>query len=300
MSIGVCILTLNGAKHLQNCLPPLLDSPLNPRVLVVDSTSNDNSVEIAQSLGAETVIIPRKDFNHGLTREMARQHLGTDIVVMVTQDAYAKDNTVIGTLVEPILQKKASAAYARQLPHKGAGYFESFHRTYNYPAKSELRQMSDLNKLGRQLYFCSNSFAAYSNAALTSVGGFQKVLLGEDTLAVAKLLKQGYKVAYVAEAEVYHSHDYSLLQEFKRHYDTGYARKEFAHEFEGEEGDSPRGKAYAKELLRQLSQKAPQLLPYGCMVILSKWLGYHMGRWGHGMPLGWNRLFSAHKSYFQQ
>ncbi len=298
MSIGICVLTLNGAHHLHRCLPPLLASPLKPRLLVVDSSSTDGSEEMARKMGTETCCIPRSDFNHGLTREMARRMLSTDIVLMVTQDAYAADENVVETLAKPILEKKASAAYGRQLPHAGAGFFEAFHRHFNYPNESDLRRLQDLERIGRQIYFCSNSFAAYSNMALDEIGGFQKVLLGEDTVAVARLLKKGHTVAYVAEAEVYHSHNYTLLEEFKRHFDTGFARESFAHELAGSEGDSAKGKAYAKELMKKLAVEAPHLLPYGCLLLSAKWAGYKLGKWGHAMPSWWNRLFSGHKVFF--
>ena len=37
----------------------MLSSPLHPRVLVVNSSSNDGTVEEAEKLGAEVLVIPR-------------------------------------------------------------------------------------------------------------------------------------------------------------------------------------------------------------------------------------------------
>lgn len=37
----------------------------------------------------------------------------------------------------------------------------------------------------------------------------------------AKSVLNGYKVAYIAEAMVRHSHNYSLTEEFKRYFDIG-------------------------------------------------------------------------------
>ena len=83
-SIGVAIPTYRARAHLAHCLPPLRESPLRPRILVVDSSSGDGTVEEAERLGAETLVIPRNEFNHGATRELARRRLGTEIAVMVT------------------------------------------------------------------------------------------------------------------------------------------------------------------------------------------------------------------------
>lgn len=236
-SIGVAVITHKAKNHLPLCLPPLLQSSLKPRVLVVNSSSHDGTVETALELGAETLVIPRPDFNHGSTREKARKHLDTDIVVMITPDAYALDTHVLERLVKPIIEGKASISYARQIPHDGADFFESFHREFNYPSESHIRGIEEIGRYGVYTFFCSNSCAAYSNKALDEIGGFHSTLLGEDTVAVAKLLRKGHKIAYTAEAIVKHSHRYTLMQEFKRTFDTGLARAEYGHLLSG--GVSP-------------------------------------------------------------
>ncbi|MFA6916328.1 MAG: glycosyltransferase [Parachlamydiales bacterium] len=299
-TIGICVLTLNGEKHLHSCLTPLLKSDLKPRVLVIDSSSSDLSVSIAKSLGAETLVIPRHQFNHGTTREMGRKHLNTDIVVMVTQDAYACDEYVLGKLVQPLLEGNASASYARQLPHSGAEIFESFHRQYNYPPESELRTLKDLPKKGKKIYFFSNSFSCYLNSALDEIGGFEHLLLGEDTLAAARLLHQGHAIAYTADALVHHSHRYGLKEEFQRHFDTGYARYNFDKVIACTQSDNAQGKAYMQKLMQYAWQHSPQSLPYAVLLILTKWTGYTLGRWGHRMPPSYNRFFSAYKGFWQR
>lgn len=297
-TIGVAVLTLNGAAHLPRCLSPLLASPLKPRLLVVDSSSDDNTVAVAQGLGAETLVIPRSSFNHGATRELARRQLGTTIVVMVTQDAYAVDSGALGILVAPLLNGSAAVAYGRQLPHHGADLYETFHRHFNYPEESQHRSVEDLPHYGKQLFFCSNSFAAYHNSALDQIGGFPSVLFGEDTVAVASILRRGYSLAYVADAAVYHSHAYSLRQEFHRHFDIGYARRSQHQLLDCGESDSVRGRAYVKALLSLVWQKKPWCLPYGCLLVTTKWLGYKLGWYGRLFPLSLCRRLSSHRGFW--
>lgn len=278
MTVGVCIFTLNAEHHLPHCLPPLITSPLHPEVLIVDSSSNDNTVEIAKQFGVKTVIIPRAEFNHGTTREWARRQMKTDITVMVTQDAYACDNSVLNSLIQPILKNQAAAAYARQIPHENASFFESFHREFNYPPVSEIRSAQDIPRLGSLAFFCSNSFAAYNNSALDSIGGFQKVVFGEDSLAAAQLLLHSHSIAYVAEALVCHSHNYTLSQEFRRHVDIGKSRKEHQKIFGNIQSDQARGKTYARTLLSRLIKEAPHHIPYACLLLAAKWMGYQFGK----------------------
>ncbi len=277
-TIGVAVITYNARHQLPYCLPPLMQSKLNPRILVVNSSSTDGTVELARQFGVETLIVPRQEFNHGKTRELARKTLGTDFVVMITPDAYAKDADVLEKLLKPLLEKKASLAYARQIPHKGASFWESFPRQFNYPEKSQLRSIEDVKKHGVYTFFFSDSFGAYCNKALDEIGGFSPVLTGEDTVACAKLLLNGHKVAYVADAEVHHSHDYSLLQEFRRHFDTGYARETYKGLLSLGGGDSARGKIYVKTLFNQVLKERPQSIPYALLQTFAKWTGYQMGK----------------------
>lgn len=284
VTIGVAVITHCAKKHLPNCLPPLLNAPCKPKVLVVNSSSDDGTVELAEELGAITMVVPRTSFNHGYTREQARKFLGTDIVVMVTPDAYAVSCDTLEYLLEPLIEKRASIAYARQLPHDQAGFFEAFPRRFNYPEKSHIRGNEDRPIYGAYTYFCSNSFAAYSNAALDEIGGFSSVLLGEDTLAVSKLLQRGHRIAYVAEAEVKHSHGYSLKQEFQRHFDTGLARKSMRELDISALSDKKRGGEFLVHLIKEILAKKPHLLPYAIVQTMVKYLGYQMGRAFLGAP----------------
>lgn len=298
MNIGIAIITHRAKKHLRQCLPPLLSSPLKPRVLVVNSSSHDGTVELAKELGAETLVIPRRQFNHGLTREAARRFLKTDIVVMATPDAYASDNRLLENLVEPILAKKASISYARQIPHDGADFFEAFPRQFNYPDQSELRSIKEIDRYGVYTFFCSNTCAAYLNSALDEVGGFDPVLFGEDTIAVAKLLKRGHTIAYAADAIVKHSHRYSLKHEFKRHFDIGLARVQQQALLAEAGKDSKRGKQFVRKMITSLAKEKPHLLPYGCLHIGMKWLGYFTGRASLNAPLWWKKALSSQDFYW--
>lgn len=296
-TIGVVILTLNAEKHILKCLPPWLNSPLKPRVLVVDSSSSDTTVTIAKTLGAEILVIPKGEFNHGATREKARKHLGTDIVVMLTHDAYAVNPLVLNQIIQPIVQKQASAAYARQIPHPGAGLFEAFPREFNYPAESHIRSIEDMSTYGIYTFFCSNTCAAYSNKALDEIGGFPTVLLGEDTIVAARLLRNKQRIAYVAEAIVRHSHGYTLSQEFRRHFDIGLMRREFQELFACHETDDKRGNQYVKQLYKRLVSKHPHLLPYGVIHTFTKWIGYHLGHSSQKAPTWFKRILSSQKTH---
>jgi rhamnosyltransferase len=277
-TIGVVIPTLNAGRELEYCLYPLLKSLLKPRILVVDSSSTDGTPDIARNLGVEVLGIPRADFNHGLTREKARKFIDTDIIVMVTQDAIPINETMLDKLVEPIVKRDAVVSYGRQIPHHGAGFFEIFDRSFNYPAESHLRGLHDEDKYGVFTFYCSNSWSAWLNSALDEVGGFPFTFTLEDTIAAARLLKKGYQIAYVAEAVVRHSHNFLFSQEFSRYFSIGYVREAHKDLLFAKAKDEQRGFAYIKEMFRQLWPGKIVLLPSAIFHLSAKFLGYKLGR----------------------
>jgi rhamnosyltransferase len=224
-SIGVVVVTHEARQHLTRCLPPLFRSRLRPRVLVVNSSSGDGTVELARTLGAETLVVPRHTFNHGLMRELARRRLGTGIVVMLTPDAYPSHDDFLERLTAPLRHGLAAVAYGRQVARQGADLVERAGRAFNYPAESQLRSLADWDRHGSYTHFCSNACAAWSSTALDAIGGFKPTLVSEETIAVAELLARGERIAYVADAVVEHSHAHSLRDAFRRQFDIGYARR---------------------------------------------------------------------------
>jgi rhamnosyltransferase len=299
LSIGVAVITYKAKHLLPNCLPPLLASSLKPQVLVVNSSSNDGTVELAQQMGAETLVIKRDEFNHGATREFARKYLGTDIVVMITPDAYPTDDKMVERLVAPIQRGEASIAYARQIPHDGAKFFEAFPREYNYPAKSHIRSIKESGQYGVYTFFCSDSCAAWRNSALDEIGGFETVLSLEDGIATAKLLRRGHKIAYVAEAVVKHSHRYNLKQEFQRYFDTGYERSRQGNLFFMESTDEKRGVGFVYTMSKRILKEQPWMLPYGLVNAVVKYAGYWVGSHSRRLPPQWVRKLSGQDFYWE-
>lgn len=278
MKIAIVIPTKNAGADLALLLNKLHDQRLQPdEIKIFDSASEDETVPIARKYEVNIQSIKFGEFNHGATREMARKQTKADIVIFMTQDAVPVDEYLIERLVEPIINGTASFSYARQIPRRGADIFESFPRQFNYPAESQIRSIADAEKYGVYTFFTSDSCSAYLNSALDAIGGFRPTLTSEDYFAAARLLRNGHKVAYVAGAVVEHSHSYTLIEEFKRYFDTGYVRAEnpWVQSIVGQA--EKRGKEYFAALMQVLISRSPWLVPYAVVNTCVKLLGYRAG-----------------------
>jgi rhamnosyltransferase len=154
--------------------------------------------------------------------------------------------------------------------------------------------------MGLRVAFLSNSFAAYRLSALDAVGGFPSdVIFGEDMYVAARLIQAGYKIAYAAEAAVYHSHPYTLQQEFRRYFDMGvlHARESWIrNELGSAEGE---GLRFVKSELRYLSQHAFWRIPEALLRTLLKYLGFRLGLMEEHIPNRLKRRFGMNKGYFK-
>ncbi|BDU57295.1 rhamnosyltransferase [Limnohabitans sp. MORI2] len=271
------------------------------KVLIVDSDSTDGTNFSSLPDGWNCLRIAKCDFNHGNTRNWTLQllHDTAEIVVFMTQDALLVSPDTLKTLLDAFSDPEVACAYGRQLPHDNATPLAAHARNFNYPNTSRKISMVDQPQLGLKTCFFSNSFAAYRLADLQAVGGFPSdVILGEDMSAAARLLMAGKRVAYIAEACVQHSHNYTLMQEFRRYFDTGifHARSPWILKAFGEAGGE--GLRFVSSELNFLWRHAPGWIPNAMVRSIAKWLGYKLGRQDSHLPLKVKRWCSMHRGYW--
>ncbi len=299
--VAVCVPTLNAGSAWGRWLDAWSAQRVKPHTLAIDSESNDDTPLLAQAAGLRVQRIPRATFNHGGTRQMAVELLGeAEFIVFLTQDAILATPHAIGNLLAEFDDPAVGAVGGRQLPHLDAGPIAAHARHYNYPDSSCVRSAADIPALGIKTAFLSNSFAAYRKSALMAVGGFpDDVIFGEDMCVAARMLLSGWKLAYRADAAVHHSHDYSMLQEFRRYFDLGvmHAREDWLTRSLGRpEGEGAR---FVRSELLWLGRHAPQLIPSAALRTLLKLAGYRLGKAETALPIGLKRQLGMLRSYWQ-
>jgi len=298
---AVIIPTYNGMKSLPHCYEALKNNYDYSKVLIIDSESNDGSDKISAEAGFDLVRINKMDFDHGKTRQMAADLLRDyQILIYLTQDAVLCSPDSIQKLIAAFQEPSVGAAYGRQLPRNNATPIEAHARLFNYPDKSQTRTIADAPKYGIKTAFISNSFAAYRTQALFSVGGFpNKVIISEDMIVAARMLQKGWKIAYVADSCVYHSHKYSYWQEMRRYYDIGVLHRDqnwILREYGKPEGEGGR---YIRSEMAYLFKHAPQLIPSSLLRTFLKYLGYKLGNHYHLLPTFIRRSLSMNRGYWR-
>ena len=301
MKVSVIIPTRNGGKYLGRLFKTLKEQSVKPgQILVVDSSSNDDTTKICRDSGAELIKIEANEFDHGGTRNLAASRAIGDILVFMTQDALFKENRSLENLITPLENTTIAASYGKQIPKIDANPIEVFARSFNYPSVEVVKGIEDLPRLGIKTFFFSNACSAIKKIAYEEVGGFpEKTIMNEDMFLAVKLLMKGYKIAYQADAVVYHSHNYSLATQFKRYFDIGvfFNRNRWIRDSAKSEKE---GFKYLKEMLRFLvGNKEWNWIPYALLDTTVRFLGYRVGLSESSLPLSIKKKVSFNKGFWE-
>ena len=145
--------------------------------------------------------------------------------------------------------------------------------------------MADLKKMGIKTFFCSDVCAMWRRDIYFALGGFEyPAIFNEDMVLAGKMIEQGWKIVYAADAAVWHSHRYSPIRQLRRNFDLGVSQAQHAELF----GRYPS----EGEGIRMVKQCAGHLVRSGHVNELPaliadsacKYLGYRLGKQYRHLP----------------
>ena len=301
MTIEVIIPTYKPGKEFHEVLFRLSRQSAVPRRIHVINTEEkywDHSWEKEFPL-VEVTHISKEEFDHGRTRRAAVSECREDIFVLMTQDAVPCRKDLLSSLIAPLCRdERIGAVYARQKPKKGSSEIEKYTREYNYPAESHVRFSEDIDKYGIKTFYCSNVCAAYRKSSYAAAGGFpEKAIFNEDMIAARRILEAGYGIAYAADAEVYHSHDYSPAEQFHRNFDIGVSHADNPDTFGGIISEGEGIRLVRKTADHLLSSGRWYLLPELFVMSGCKYVGFLLGKNYRKLPGPVVRLCAMNKDY---
>lgn len=90
-SITAIILTFNEEKHIERCINSIKN--LIDQIVVVDSQSTDNTVELAKSLGAKVFTNPWKNYASQFNWALQHTKINTEWVWRIDADEYIEPLT---------------------------------------------------------------------------------------------------------------------------------------------------------------------------------------------------------------
>lgn len=307
--VTVLIPTWKPDRKLNELLLRLSKQTVRPsRVLLLNTVDGDEDDGLTESVDAfrdrfpvlSVFHVDRKDFDHGGTRHLGMTFADTELVLCMTQDALPRDTHLVEALVRCFKDPRVAAAYGRQLAVRGSSETERFTRSFNYPETSAVKSKDDLERLGIKTFFCSDVCAMWRRDIYFEMGGFERhTIFNEDMILAGKMIQAGYRIAYAADAQVWHSHSYSCVKQLKRNFDLGVSQADHPEVFKMASSTG--------EGIRLVRQTASWLLKSGHGWELPgliadsgcKYLGYSLGKRYKKLPHGMIMKLTDNKMYWE-
>lgn len=303
LTVDVIIPAYHADDKFHKLLQMLYQQTIRPNQVFILHTQDYPGQEqpLPEIEGSNITVIPieKKTFDHGGTRKYGASLSSADVIMFMTQDAIPADQNLIENLIEPYLDIDVAATYARQLPDENSDILERYTRVFNYPKNSRIKSIKDLDELGIKTFFCSDVCATYRNSVYRKMGGFvDRTIFNEDMIMAAAMIRSDYKVAYVAEARVFHSHKYTYHQQFTRNFDLGVSHKQYAEVFSGIKSEKEGIKLVINAIRYLAERRKYHLIPDLILDSGFKFLGYQLGKRYHMLPKKMVIQFSMNKSYW--
>ncbi|MYM55855.1 glycosyltransferase family 2 protein [Thalassovita mangrovi] len=209
MLASIVIRTLNEARHLDDLLVMIArqKTDFDVETVLIDSGSTDGTVEIAKKRGARVTYIDKAEFSFGRSLNRGCEFSDGDMLVLISGHCVPADENWLQNLCQPLIDGKASYSYGRQIGDDNSNYSERRIFAKYYPTDSQIPQKE---------FFCNNA----NSAILRSVWQeypFDEELTGLEDMELSKRIwLKGHKIAYVAEAPVFHHHEESWAQVRRR------------------------------------------------------------------------------------
>ena len=221
---SILILTKNEAKNCGAALQQVFRQRSAPsfEVVVVDSGSTDETLSIVSEFPVRLYQIPAHSFHHSATRNLAAGLARGRVLIFLAGDAVPADEHWLEALLEPFSDPQVGAAYGRQLPKAGSTRERAIVFDTIYGDRRVVKEASRRSELGYRYYLFSTVNAAIRADIWQRAGGFPEDLKVFEDLAIGKkILDGGWKIVYTPDATVFHSHNHSARDLFKRYFDLG-------------------------------------------------------------------------------
>ena len=300
--ISIVIPVKDGGEDLRRCLWGIARQRVDEEVevVVVDSASNDASAELAESMGARVHPIAAEEFNHGATRNLGVSLARGEVVVLTSQDAYAPEDDWLDRLTAPVRAGAVAGAYGRQLAHDGASAAEQYFLDFLYGPASREQAAAGPDELTMDATLFSNANAAMRTDVMRAYPFAENIIMSEDQEWSRRVLLDGERLAYVAEAVVRHSHPYSLRAAFKRFFDSGVSAEQAYMAAGAPAAEVLRRRAvdYARGELRWLWDGHRGAIPYAVLYEGVKFAGLQLGLRHEHLPAALKPHLSALPTYW--
>jgi rhamnosyltransferase len=228
--ISVILLVKNGLPFLPEVLDGIfrqsIDAPYE--VVAIDSGSTDGSIDTLSDYPVRLIRIPPTEFNHGETRNFAvrKSHSNSQYIIFLSQDACPANERWLHTLIQPLVNDELVAGvFSRHLPRPGTSPSLIRQLTTVWQSGGNERIVkemprSEVEYTANKFYYVyfSNTSSAIRRTVWEQIP-FRFLAFAEDADWADRVLHAGFRLVFEPSSTVLHSHDYSIIEQFRQNVD---------------------------------------------------------------------------------
>lgn len=230
--ISAVIRAYNEGAHLPALLEGFAQQTVQvDQLILVDSGSSDDTVEVARRHGVDDIVpIAKDDFSFGRALNYGFEVAEGDLVLIPSAHVRPVYDTWVEHMIAPLVaDERIGVSYGRQVGDERTKFSERQVMDRWFPRQS----------IKRQDHPFSNNANSCVRRTLWETYRYDEQLTGLEDLDFAKrIMGDGFYVSYVAEAPVVHVHEEDWPRLVNR-----YQREAIAHKRIFEEQEMPAGEA---------------------------------------------------------
>lgn len=196
-------------------------------IVVVDSGSQDSTLDVAAVYGARVFSIDPAGFNHGLTRNYGASQSTGDYILFMVQDAIPIGDYWLYDMVKVLEgDSQIAAVTCRQTPRSDADLFAcaslcNHNRALEFSGDGVVfasTKFKDLSPTEKRMMAGLNNVCSLIRKDVFDQFKFKDIQYAEDLDLGLRLRENGYKIAFLYWTGVIHSHNRTATYLLKRNY----------------------------------------------------------------------------------
>jgi glycosyltransferase involved in cell wall biosynthesis len=222
INISIIIRSKNEEKFIEFTLNSIRKQNLSHtfEIIVVDSGSQDRTLEIVRRYGARLIEIPEREFTYGRSLNLGAEEAKGDFIVNLSAHATPKSRQWLEKLIAPFDNKNVAGTYGRQISDGDVNPFEAYkNERFFGPERLEFNTKGGDSKRGTHF---SNSNSAVRKEIWERFMFNEEVGWAEDLMWQEEVLNAGFSIVYTPKAVVAHTHPVDLRRAYRASRDCAF------------------------------------------------------------------------------
>jgi glycosyltransferase involved in cell wall biosynthesis len=213
--VSFIIRTLNEGLHLESVLESISKQNYsNYEVLIVDSGSEDDTLEIANAYQCKIINISASNWSWGRSLNLGIQNSCGDYICVISGHCILTDPEFINNACDAL--QRVDVAYGSQEPIHGLDPFEEYELKQWYPDRS-IPNNDELVLAGKGVGV-SNACAIFKKTVWEVIKFDEDLQSMEDADWAFRAATLGSTIAYSSDFSVYHSHPLDVSYIYRKWY----------------------------------------------------------------------------------